>query len=397
MPRTFRQNRPGFITLMAVVAAVFLFIIGVGLLTLGFNRRLYSIRSNHQLAARCAADYGLTKAVHEMNLRLPAVNNSNLPADNNTIPGNNATYSYTVTGSYPNYSVTAHGTSGPITKTVSCDLRLKSIFEYAILTKDTLDIGSVSTVNCPNNCDGIPLKIGTTNNPNTNAQITLKPNSTVEGDILLGQGGIPSLVIGAGATYGNIYAVATDFDLPKPTVPSYLSSAGPGGNISNPAAITSGNYKYQNLSLGAFKTLTITGNVQLYITGDITLGNKANIILAPNAKLTIYLEGELEGKNGTGFSNSGDPSQLAIYGVPTCVDDICASGDINIKNSDDFHGTIYAPDAYVHIYNSVTVFGSIIAKDYKQDNSAVFTYDARLREPTDANLIRYVPSHWQEL
>jgi len=373
---------------MAVVAAVFLFVIGVSLLTLGFNRRLYSIRSNQQLAARAAADYGLTKAVYEMNRR--NWTDSTLPVESSTtISGNDAKYSYTVTGSNGNYSVTAHGTSGPVSKTVVCELRLKSAFEYAILTKNNLDIGSVSTVDC-NGCGSIPLKIGTTNNPNSNAEITLKPNSTVEGDILLGQGGIPSLVVGAGATYGNIYAVATDYDLPMPTVPSYLSSAGPGGDISNPATITSGNYKYQNLSLGTNKKLTITGNVQLYLTGSITLGNDANIVVAPNSKLTIYLEGELEGKYGAGFTNnSHDPTQLTIYGL--------GSGAINIKNSDEFYGVIYAPDAYVHIYNSVKVQGSVIAKDYKQDNSALFTYDARLREITDVNLARFVPTHWREL
>ncbi len=389
MLRTFRQKRPGFISVMAVVAAVFLFIIGVGLLTLGLNRRLYSIRSNQQLAARAAADYGLTKAVYKMNLRINAPS-SPLPAENSSqVPGNDATYSYAVTGSSGNYSVTAHGTSGHITKTVISSLRLKSAFEYAILTKNNLDIGSVSTVDC-NGCGSIPLKIGTTNNPNADAEITLKPNSTVEGDILLGQGGIPTLVIGSGATYGNIYAVATDYDLPMPTVPSYLSSAGPGGNISNPATITSGNYKYQNLSLGTNKILTITGNVQLYLTGDITLGNSANIVVAPNSKLTIYLAGQLEGKYGAGFTNnSHDPTQLTIYGL--------AAEPINIKNSDEFYGTVYAPDAYVHIYNSVKVQGSVIAKDYKQDNSALFTYDARLRQITDANLARYVPTHWREL
>jgi len=387
MLRTFRQKRPGFVSVMAVVAAVFLFVIGVGLLTLGFNRRLYSIRSNQQIAARAAADYGLTKAVYAMNLRLNAAP-SPLPAENSVqVPGNDATYSYAVTGSSGNYSVTASGTSGSITKTVISGLRLKSAFEYAILTKNNLDIGSVSTVNC-NGCGSIPLKIGTTNNPNADAQITLKPNSTIEGDILLGQGGIPDLVIGSGATYGNIYAVATDYDLPMPTVPGYLSSATEQPGQSNPTSITTG--KYQSLSLGTKITLPINGNVELYITGDITLGNDANIIVAPNSKLTIYLEGELEGKYGTGFTNdSHDPTQLTIYGL--------GSGAINIKNSDEFYGVIYAPDAYVHIYNSVKVQGSVIAKDYKQDNSALFTYDARLREITDANLARYVPNHWREL
>lgn len=380
----------GFITPMAMLAAVFLFIIGAGLLSLGFNRRLYSIRSNHQLAARSAADYGLTEAVHQMNLRLLAGLNPPLPAKNSEpVPGSHATYSYTVTKNGGTYSVRAWGTSGSITKTVLCNLRLKSAFEYAILTKDTLDIGSLSKVGCDNCPEDNKLKIGTTNNPNADAEIILNPNAVVDGDILLGQGGTPSLVIGPGATYGNIYAVATDFDLPTPTVPSYLASAPDGGSKSDPATITSG--KYQNLTLGNSKTLNITGNVELYITGDITLRKSAEIILDPDAKLTIYLAGSLEGKNSAGFNNkTNDPTKLAIYGL--------SSGDINIKNSGDFRGIIYAPDADVDIYAKDKVFGSVIANKYTQASKVEFQYDANLRKVTESDkLVRFVPTYWQEL
>jgi hypothetical protein len=385
---------------MAIVAAVFLFIIGLGLLTLGFNRRLYSIHSNHQLAARCAADYGLTKAVYEMNLIINAIHPP-LPAESSIpISGSDATYSYTVTGSTGNYSVRAWGTSGSITKTVTCKLRLKSAFEYAILTKDKLDIGSVSTVNC-NGCDddGIPLKIGTTNNPNINAEITLKPNSTVDGDILLGQGGIPTLVIGSGAKYGNIYAVATDYDLPMPDNPTGLtdkSALSIKGTSQTLHASDSG--KYPSITLQQDAVLNIDGDVTLWVTGNIALGthaasdssrieiNTAN----PNAKLTIYLTGSFESKNGAAFNDVGDPNKLTIYGL--------ASNSINIKNSGDFAGTIYAPNATVSIGNSAKVYGSVIANNYTQDNSSVFTYDAKLRQVTESDkLVRFVPIHWQEL
>jgi hypothetical protein len=325
-----------------------------------------------------------------MNLRLPAVNCSNLPAENSVpISGSNATYSYTVTGCSGNYSVTAHGTSGPITKTVLCDLRLKSAFEYAILTKNTLDIGSVSTVNC-NGCGSVPLKIGTTNNPNADAEIILKPNSVVDGDILLGQGGTPSVVIGPGATYGNIYAVATDFDLPMPTVPDDFESAPNMGAITASGSLsTSGQYIYEKIDLKNGGTLNINADVELYITGDIILKNGADINIAPNVKVAIYLAGAFDGYYGAGFNDGGDPSKLSIYGL--------SSNDIVIKNSDAFCGTIYAPNANVHLYNSAKVYGSIIANNYTQDNSAEFTYDANLIKVTESDkFVRFVPTHWRE-
>jgi hypothetical protein len=393
MLKTLMQKRPGYISLMAIVAAVFLFVIGIGLLTLGLGRRLYSIRSNNQVAARTAADYGLTKAVYAMNVWLLGSPTAPLPSESSAaisgsdVDGSPATYSYTVTKSGLIYSVQASGRSGSITKTVLCDLRLKSAFEYAILTKDDLDIGSCSEVNCLD-CGAIPLKIGTTNNPNSSSQISLMPNSVVDGDILLGQGGIPSLVIGPGATYNNIYAVATDYDLPMPTVPDWLSSMPNQGSKSNPASITTG--QYTNLSLGNSQTLHVTGDVVLYLTGKITLGNDAKIVVDPCSSLTIYLTGSFEGKYGAGVTNdTHDSTSFMLYGL--------ASNDINIKNSDEFYGVVYAPNAYVEIYNGVKVQGSVIARKYKQDNSAKFTYDAKLRNITDVNMARFVPTHWREL
>jgi hypothetical protein len=372
---------------MAIVAAVFLFIIGVGLLSLGFNRRMYSIRSNHQITARCAADYGLTKAVYEMNLRLPAVDNSNLPAENGVpISGGDATYSYTVTNNSGTYSIQSDGRSGSQTKTILCDLRLKGLFEYAILTKNTLDIGSVSTVDCIG-CDTLPLKIGTTNNPE--AQIILKPNSVINGDILLGQGSNPSVIVGSGAIItGDIYAVATDFDLPTPEVPTDLTSA-PNLAIPPHTINTPGKYQCPKIDLGNGGTLNVNADVEIWVRGDITLKNDANIIVAPNAKLTIYLGGTLDGLYGSGFNNGGEPNKLNIIGL--------SSGKIEIKNNGDFCGTIYAPYADVLMHNSTEIYGSVIANNYTQDNSAIFSYDARLRQVSiEDAFVRFVPTHWRE-
>ena len=397
MFKTFIHKRPGFISVMALVTAVFIFIIGIGLLTLGFGRRLYSVRSNNQVAARCAADYGLTKAVYAMNIWLQGSHSSPLPYESSvTISGSevddcNVTYSYTVTNDGGTYKVQAWGTSGPITKTVLCDLRLKGLFEYAILTKNILDIGSCSYVTCVD-CCSLPLRIGTTNNPTS--QIILKPNSVVEGDILLGQNGTESLIVGSGATYGNVYAVATDFDLPEPSLPTNPDYATYATNINNltktSPPVETGTYICEWVDLKNGGTLDINGVVEIWVKNDIILKNSANIQLEPDSKLTIYLSGELDGMEGTGFNNGGEPSQLSIIGL--------SDNPITINNNGTFCGTIYAPHADVLMHNDTEVYGSIIANNYTQDNDAIFTYDAKLRTVSiEDQYARFVPIHWREL
>jgi len=70
MKKLLKSKRPGFAIPLAVVAIMILFAMGVGMLSLGTNSRIYSIRSASDIAARCAADSGLTMALFQMNEKL---------------------------------------------------------------------------------------------------------------------------------------------------------------------------------------------------------------------------------------------------------------------------------------------------------------------------------------
>lgn len=55
---------------MAVFAIVLMLAIGVSLLSLGTNMRIYAARNSQQIQARCADDSGLVKALWELNEQL---------------------------------------------------------------------------------------------------------------------------------------------------------------------------------------------------------------------------------------------------------------------------------------------------------------------------------------
>ena len=59
---------------LVLLAVVILLVIGVGLLSLGLHGRSLAERTSAGIAARCAADAGLTKAIFEMNEQLKAGN-----------------------------------------------------------------------------------------------------------------------------------------------------------------------------------------------------------------------------------------------------------------------------------------------------------------------------------
>ena len=399
-------KRRAFIAPMAMVVAVVLSIIGVGLLSIGFNRRMTSIRANRRIAARSAADYGLTKALYEMNQKLRAEtwNDTSLPTESDaSVPGTNALYSYSVSGDmWTGYTAQATGTCGFATRAIDCDLKLKGIFEHAILTRTTLDLINDSLIDWFNyDDDDERLKVGTTSVlPDA---IILKSGVTINGDLLVGQGAIPADVVdNQGATIsGLVYPVASDNDLTMPEVPASLAAAPSLGTISSTIPITESG-KYENIRLNNGEILTIAADIEIYVEGDITLDNSARIDVDPNnpdAELTIYLGGSLDGLNGSGFNNlndpdsgypAGDPHKLTVYGLASCE-------SIIIKNSAVFCGTIYAPNATVDMHNSAEIYGSVVADSYIQRNSATFWYDATLREvDLEDDFVRFVPTHCRE-
>ena len=103
MKKLLNSKRRGSAIPLVMVAIMILLAMGVGLLDLGVKGRIYSIRTASDIAARCAADAGMTMALYEMNekLKVKPWNDSTLPeATNESLPNCDAVFSYTITG-YP--------------------------------------------------------------------------------------------------------------------------------------------------------------------------------------------------------------------------------------------------------------------------------------------------------
>jgi hypothetical protein len=72
-------------------------------------------------------------------------------------------------------------------------------------------------------------------------------------------------------------------------------------------------------------------------------------------------------------------------------------GKIVLKNSTDFYGVVYAPEADIILDNSADLYGSITGENIDLKNSVDVHYDASLRDLRDGDsLLRYRLSRWQE-
>jgi hypothetical protein len=332
-------------------------------------------------------------------------NENSLPhVTNELIPYVDSTFSYQITKSTTAdgndlYSIRCTGRSGRYQKTVNCALELKGLFEYAIYTLGTLTLKNGTTISAYNqDADDPVLQIGT--NSTDAGAITAKLGVTIEGDIVVGPGGDPSVVIDdakEAPVTGGTYPSVVEHKTPNIRVPLYLDGMVSSGTIDSSTILSSAG-KYDSINLLGASTdpnkidkVSVNSNVEIYVTGDLKLGNGDVVEIQPDASLTIFIGGNIYVDNSGGINNlTKDPSKLKIFGLDSCT-------NIDFKNSGTFYGAIYAPDADVHLYNSFTLYGAVVAKSFLQDVNANFYYDMDLRE-VDATMIgvEMVIKRWSE-
>lgn len=393
-------NRAGSVVALVLLVVVILSIIGGGLLSLGLHSRIFAIRTTSEITARTAADAGLAKAVFEMNekLKVKPWNDSVLPqVTNEALPNCDAVFSYTVTKDGDNgYIVESVGKSNQAERKVRGALPLQGPFEYAIFTQGDLRLKNGATVNWYNyDTDERRLSIGT--NSIEPVSIDLKNGATVNGNVVVGPGGDADVVINAiwATITGETYAAAERYELAPVTVPQQLQELPSGGTIEESTTINSSG-KYDEINLNSGSIIIIDGAVSLYVLGDVTLKNSAELQVVdadtnPDASLTLYLAGDVEVKNSGVVNNlAGDPKKIKIYGLNSCR-------SIILKNGSSFYGAIYAPNADVEMMNSADAFGAVVAKSFEQKNSATFNYDASLRDVNEnEECVHFVVKQWSE-
>lgn len=394
-----KLKRQGTALVLAILAMTLLMVTGGAMLALGLQSRTYQIRTSSDMAARCAADAGLEKALYEINYRLQTgqFDNQNLPCETSVaLEGSDSSYSYQITRqTNGTYLAQATGTSNGNQRTVEAVLSVKNPFDFAVFTEDTINMYNSSWIDWYNyTAEDAPMKVGT-NSTNATA-VELKNDIIINGDVVVGAGGNPDEVIVTKQTtqiYGNTYAQTYSQTLPSVTVPSGLQSLSSSGSITGDTILT-GSGKYDQIYLGNSNTVTAEGPVEIYITGNLYLGNSSVIEVDnsnPNSSLTIYLAGNISSENSSIINNSTQvPYKLKIYGLDTCT-------QLDFKNGAQMYGVVYAPKADVVFHNSAQIYGSLIGKSLDIKNSANLSYDASLREPQDAgSLVSIEVSRWTE-
>jgi hypothetical protein len=413
MKKLLKSKRCGSAIPLTVIAIIILLAMGVGLLSLGFNGRIYSIRTASDIKARCAADAGLTMALFEMNekLKVKPWNDSTLPAAINVkLPYYDAVCSYRVIGNLAGgYTLQSLGQSGEASRGVSATIRLKSAFDHAILTKNQLVLKSNTRVDGYNSALADPfaddIKVDIGSQSNANDSVVLNTGVVVDGDVSVATGAdLDDAIRGSGTVTGDKYTSAPE---PLPPVTTPVLPAKPAidasGQTITLTPADSGSYPEIYLrQLVDKKAKTIVpsiievsgGDVELHLTGDIQLENSCEIIVKPGSTLTIYTDGNIHSRNGSSISTENPPEAAESIQIYATGKD---KQFFDIKAKSEFTGTIYAPDDDVVLYAKGNAYGSIIADSFDYMAGGDFYFDEALRKATvDDEAVIFVVDRWYE-
>ena len=408
MKRVRRSKSRGSALPLALLAVMLLLAMGVSLLSLGLNSRVYSIRTASDIAARCAADSGLAMALFEMNKKLQVRpwNDSTLPtAAGVSLPYCDAICTYEVSADLGGgYLITSQGESGNAHRTVRATIVLKGLFDNAVLTKADLIMKSGTLIDGYNSLDALDTKSDAdiATQGTLDSTIILNAGVVVKGDVRVGVGGNSETAIkDLGATIAGFKWAATERDpLPEIAAPDTLFYKGSaitakGGTVTIGPA-DSGTYTGISLKSDVQPGVLEVGGgaVELHITGDIEIGQSCEIVVKDGSSLILYVDSDIHCRESSGI-NVENPAKeaetLKLY----------ATGEgtqyFDIKAKSEWVGVIYAPNADVDLYANGDVYGSIVANNFEFKAGGNYHYDKALKKvKVDDEGVRFVIKRWKE-
>jgi hypothetical protein len=214
--------------------------------------------------------------------------------------------------------------------------------------------------------------------------ITVSGSIFIEGQVAVGPN-VPdptSVVTGYTPAFitGNpkVVSQSSAFPMPPVTVPAGLtcSDLTIQGNTTTTLSPTggplgNGTYCYGNLTLSGGSTLTASGSVTVYLTGQLVASGNSTVGVPTTPKNMLFLMD----------STAGASLQ-----------------DGTISGSTKFYGAVYGPPATIPISGNADVYGSIIGKQINVTGSATVHYDEGLTDLTTvSNIYQRTVVSWRDL
>ncbi len=278
---------------------------------------------------------------------------------------------------------------------------IKSHFDFGVFGDEGLDLHGNAYIDSYNSGDGpynpqtrrLQGHVGT--NADHRWDVVLVNNTTIYGDAATGYASDPEEVIRV-ANNAQITGVKKALDEPKLLPQIDLPFLTPRGAYTiggNSTATLSESGMYTSFTMNSNATVTITGDVTLYINGNFSMNSNTRIVIAAGASLEIVMgNGVFNQSSNSAINNVGrNPKDLAFLG----------SSDfhlMNLRSNTAFYGVIYAPEATVDYSANSDLYGAVVCNYISMSSNAGIHYDESLASWTEYGTAnsKYEVKEWQE-
>jgi hypothetical protein len=258
---------------------------------------------------------------------------------------------------------------------VQVDVQRGSPFQIGLLGLSLVELEDRAVVDSYDSALGEydPMTAGSEGHIQSNGDITLLTDNTVNGNVLAGG----AVTLGSGSTITGTategvpsVAVVTDVSVPPPT----SDTAG----ISPPGAYDTSTY---DLTVNPGQTVTLEPGT--YSFNKITLRTGAKLAMA--GPVVIYMADQFYAQNGAVINTSKSPANLMIISSVSGADAITTEE----PGSGEFYGGIYALNGEVEFNDGGwNIYGAIVADEIDIEDDARFHPAGKFRPSAGT---------WQEL
>jgi hypothetical protein len=399
--KTSRRANSGSVLLLAVVGFVLMAGIGAALFSLAITSQKSAMHAANADGAYAVAEAGIDDAINKMKAYQQFPDNTSADysvisitkttasgVDVNVVEGSFQSGSYYVTVEPPytglgNYKITsvgrANGEKRGIVTWISAQYDQQP--EPTGLFGDVyLDAGGNIKTDGYHSSKGSWKSQITSSAPGfevaemlgnvgSNGGINVGGSSVIYGNAVPGPG---KSVAGGGKVYGTTTPASgpvmlpdTDFTIPQNTQ-TIKGDLAKGGNVS------AGTYVLKTLSPNGQSQVNISGDVVLYVQGDVSIVGQVQFNIPDGSSLKIYQT------SSTASFNIAGGSLVNSAQIPAAFSFLSNTEKGTVNGNSDFFGTVYAPKTAIKVAGNAGVFGAVTGKSIDVIGTPYFHYDASL-------------------
>jgi fibro-slime domain-containing protein len=212
-------------------------------------------------------------------------------------------------------------------------------------------------------------------------QFVIDNSSTMNGDVLIGPGGDPAVVVddqGGDGITGTIGHLPATIPMPVINVPTGLPVY-PGGALDVPingSMTLTGNWQVTEFHLRRKATVTVNGDVTIVCDDRWRVERDAQVIVPDGSSLTVYCRTQcrLYGPDSAINPDTSDPSKVTIYilGSDPWNDQFVANGSGTMACA-----RLYAPTNLMDLDQSAQFFGTFLGLQIEMNNQSRLHVDTR--------------------